>query len=171
MGKLYDVDAERLLDHTARLHKLFDLEKQGDWPIRSYSNGQQKKPALCSALVTDAQLMLLDEPFAGGLDPSLANTNRPGLRSAGRLATGRRIIPSYGRLFLPSLLAAFGAMVGEALAGALSAPLATGQPVVVSVWLFLLLGTGPSFRNWELTAENRVYFAEGTGKSGPFVQV
>ncbi|NLS91032.1 MAG: ABC transporter ATP-binding protein [Planctomycetaceae bacterium] len=70
VGGLYDVDPERLLDHVERLLKLFDLAEQGDWPIRSYSNGQQKKIALCSALVTDAPLLLLDEPFAGGLDPS-----------------------------------------------------------------------------------------------------
>ncbi len=70
VGELYDIDPERLLDHVERLLKLFDLEKQGDWPIRSYSNGQQKKIAICSALVTDAPLLLLDEPFAGGLDPS-----------------------------------------------------------------------------------------------------
>ena len=70
VGELYDVETERLLDHTERLLTLFDLTEQGDWPIRSYSNGQQKKIALCSALVTDAPLLILDEPFAGGLDPS-----------------------------------------------------------------------------------------------------
>src|SRR5262249_22171353 len=39
-------------------------------PIRSCSNGQQKKIALCSTLVTEASVLLLDEPFSGGLDPS-----------------------------------------------------------------------------------------------------
>ncbi|MDZ7618932.1 MAG: ABC transporter ATP-binding protein [Patescibacteria group bacterium] len=70
VGELYDVAPERLLNHVERLLKLFELEEQGDWPIRSYSNGQRKKAALASALVTDAPLLLLDEPFAGGLDPS-----------------------------------------------------------------------------------------------------
>ena len=70
VGELYDVETERLLDHAERLLTLFDLSEQGDWPIRSYSNGQKKKIALCSALVADASLMILDEPFAGGLDPS-----------------------------------------------------------------------------------------------------
>src|SRR5262249_31928253 len=32
--------------------------------------GQQKKVALCSALVSEARVLLLDEPFSGGLDPS-----------------------------------------------------------------------------------------------------
>jgi len=70
VGRLYDVEDDRLMDHTARLLRLFDLANEGDWPIRSYSNGQQKKIAICSALVTDAPILLLDEPFSGGLDPS-----------------------------------------------------------------------------------------------------
>jgi ABC-type multidrug transport system ATPase subunit len=49
---------------------LFDLEEQADSPIRSYSAGQKKKIALCGALITDAEILLLDEPFSGGLDPS-----------------------------------------------------------------------------------------------------
>ncbi|MCP6726047.1 ATP-binding cassette domain-containing protein, partial [Klebsiella pneumoniae] len=41
-----------------------------DWPIRSYSNGQQKKVAICGALVSEAAVLMLDEPFSGGLDPA-----------------------------------------------------------------------------------------------------
>jgi ABC-type multidrug transport system ATPase subunit len=70
VGQLYDVSDDRLMDHVNRLLKLFELTEQGDQPIRSYSHGQQKKIALCSALVTDAPVLLLDEPFSGGLDPS-----------------------------------------------------------------------------------------------------
>lgn len=70
VGALYDVDTERLLEHIDRLLAVFELTKEGDWPIRSYSNGQKKKIAICSALVTDAPILLLDEPFSGGLDPS-----------------------------------------------------------------------------------------------------
>ena len=70
VGRLYDVPDERLMEHTDRLLELFDLTTQGDWPIRSYSNGQQKKIAICSALIADTPVLLLDEPFAGGLDPS-----------------------------------------------------------------------------------------------------
>lgn len=70
VGRLYEVEDERLMDHVERLLRLFELMREGDWPIRSYSNGQQKKIAICSALVTDASCLLLDEPFSGGLDPS-----------------------------------------------------------------------------------------------------
>jgi ABC-type multidrug transport system ATPase subunit len=70
VGRLYEIDDERLFDHVDRLLQLFELTREGEWPIRSYSSGQQKKIALCSALVTEAEVLLLDEPFAGGLDPS-----------------------------------------------------------------------------------------------------
>jgi ABC-2 type transport system ATP-binding protein len=70
VGRLYEVEDGRLMDHVDRLLQLFDLNRQADSPIRSYSNGQQKKIAICSALVADAAVMLLDEPFSGGLDPS-----------------------------------------------------------------------------------------------------
>ncbi len=70
VGELYDVADDRLMNHVERLLDVFELAREGDWPIRSFSNGQQKKIAICSALVTDAPFLLLDEPFSGGLDPS-----------------------------------------------------------------------------------------------------
>jgi ABC-type multidrug transport system ATPase subunit len=70
VGRLYDIPIERLIDHAERLLQLFELARQGDSPIRTYSSGQQKKIALCGALVTEAKVLLLDEPFSGGLDPS-----------------------------------------------------------------------------------------------------
>ncbi len=70
VGRLYDVEAGRLMEHVARLLDLFELTEQGDSPIRTYSAGQKKKVAICSALVTEAPVLLLDEPFSGGLDPS-----------------------------------------------------------------------------------------------------
>jgi ABC-2 type transport system ATP-binding protein len=70
VGQLYDVKVDRLMEHVDRLIDLFDLMKQGDWPLNSYSSGQKKKIALASALVTEAPILFLDEPFSGGLDPS-----------------------------------------------------------------------------------------------------
>lgn len=70
VGRLYDIDLDRLLDHAQRLLDLFELAQLGDAPIRTYSAGQQKKIALSSALITDAPILLLDEPFSGGLDPA-----------------------------------------------------------------------------------------------------
>jgi len=70
VGALYGIESERLFDHIDRLFQLFNLTKEADWPVRSYSNGQQKKLSLSAALVTEARILLLDEPFGGGLDPA-----------------------------------------------------------------------------------------------------
>jgi ABC-type multidrug transport system ATPase subunit len=70
VGRLYGIDDLRLFDHADRLLRLFDLVAQAEQPIYSYSAGQLKKISLCSALVTEAPYLLLDEPFSGGLDPS-----------------------------------------------------------------------------------------------------
>jgi ABC-type multidrug transport system ATPase subunit len=70
VGRLYDIDDDRLMDHVDRLLSLFELMAHGEGPIRSCSAGQQKKVGLCAALVTDAPILLLDEPFSGGLDPA-----------------------------------------------------------------------------------------------------
>jgi ABC-2 type transport system ATP-binding protein len=69
-GQLYDIESDRLMDHIDRLLDLFQLKEKGDSPIRACSNGQKKKIAICGALVTEAALLILDEPFTGGLDPS-----------------------------------------------------------------------------------------------------
>jgi ABC-2 type transport system ATP-binding protein len=69
VGRLYDIDEFRLFDHADRLLALFHLESQGDALIQTYSTGQRKKIALASALITESQCLLLDEPFSGGLDP------------------------------------------------------------------------------------------------------
>lgn len=70
VGRLYGVDEDRLFNHAQKLLDLFDLADKGDRAISSYSTGQRKKIGLCSALITDAPVLILDEPFSGGLDSS-----------------------------------------------------------------------------------------------------
>ncbi|MCA9027411.1 MAG: ABC transporter ATP-binding protein [Planctomycetaceae bacterium] len=70
VGQLYEIEINRLLGHAERLVKLFNLTEIADSPIRTYSAGQQKKISLCSALITECPILLLDEPFSGGLDPA-----------------------------------------------------------------------------------------------------
>jgi ABC-2 type transport system ATP-binding protein len=70
VGRLYGIEEDRLFDHAQRLLDLFDLSTQADAPIHSYSTGQRKKIGICSALITQAPIMVLDEPFSGGLDSS-----------------------------------------------------------------------------------------------------
>jgi ABC-type multidrug transport system ATPase subunit len=70
MGQLYDVDTDILMDHISRVLELFQLTEKGEAPIRTYSNGQKKKLAICGVLISEAPVLVLDEPFTGGLDPS-----------------------------------------------------------------------------------------------------
>ncbi len=70
VGELWGVPTRRLFDHTERLLHVFQLNKIADSNISGYSTGQRKKIGLCSALVTEASVLLLDEPFSGGLDPA-----------------------------------------------------------------------------------------------------
>src|SRR6516225_9064731 len=63
VGELYEVERERLMQHVDQLIRRFDLAEKGDSPIRTLSAGQKKKVALCSALVADVPILLLDEPF------------------------------------------------------------------------------------------------------------
>jgi ABC-type multidrug transport system ATPase subunit len=70
VGRLYDVEDERLMAHVDQLLDLFDLGQKGESPIRTYSAGQLKKIALASALVAETPILLLDEPLSGGLDPA-----------------------------------------------------------------------------------------------------
>lgn len=69
VARLYGVPDDRLFDHAEKLFELFQLADKADAPISSYSTGQQKKICVAAILATDAPILLLDEPFSGGLDP------------------------------------------------------------------------------------------------------
>lgn len=68
VARLYDIDSLQAMKHAEDLLEVFDLKEKADSPIASYSTGQQKKLGLCSALLTEAPILILDEPFSGGLD-------------------------------------------------------------------------------------------------------
>jgi len=68
IGELYSIDAKRIIEHTESLLEVFCLTGKSDTAIEKYSNGQKKKIAIAGALMSDAELFVLDEPFTGGLD-------------------------------------------------------------------------------------------------------
>jgi ABC-2 type transport system ATP-binding protein len=70
VGRLYGLDDDRLFAEVDRLMELFDLTPKAESPVNSYSAGQQKKLSLCAALLPGTPVLLLDEPFSGGLDPA-----------------------------------------------------------------------------------------------------
>jgi ABC-2 type transport system ATP-binding protein len=69
IGKLYGHDELHVLTHIDQLAEIFELKDLLENPVGSLSAGQRKKVALSAALITEAPILLLDEPFSGGLDP------------------------------------------------------------------------------------------------------
>ncbi len=69
-GKSWGVPVRRLFEHADRLLSVFQMNAIADSAISGYSTGQRKKIGLCSALITEASILLLDEPFSDGLDPA-----------------------------------------------------------------------------------------------------
>lgn len=64
----YDLPVDQVLDRAQPLLRLFRLEDKLDWFPVHFSKGMQQKVMIISALVTDARLLIIDEPFLG-LDP------------------------------------------------------------------------------------------------------
>jgi len=81
--------------------------------------------------------------------------HRPPISLAGRLRTGRLIIPSYDQVFVAPLLAAVALLQGFWLPGwVVESNLAAFSTVGLAA--FSLLVIGPDRRSWLLTAETRI---------------
>jgi ABC-2 type transport system ATP-binding protein len=68
IADMYDVSKEDRKARTAEYAKLFGMTDALYNPISGYSHGMQQKIVLIGALITDPQLLVLDEPMVG-LDP------------------------------------------------------------------------------------------------------
>lgn len=64
----YDIPFETVMSRANSLLELFRLDKRLDWFPQDFSKGMKQKVMITSALVTDPDLMVIDEPFIG-LDP------------------------------------------------------------------------------------------------------
>jgi ABC-type multidrug transport system ATPase subunit len=80
-GEAYGRDSVEVYEDAARLLKLYELDKVADNPCINYSAGQKKKIGLCSALISKARTLILDEPFSGGLDSSGLQTTKEILKN------------------------------------------------------------------------------------------
>lgn len=69
-SKAYRNEEPEIVEHIQALINLFDMDKIADAPISSYSAGQRKKAELIVALAPETPVLVLDEPFSGGLDPT-----------------------------------------------------------------------------------------------------
>lgn len=69
-AQLWGRSGSRVFPEVDALADAFALSDSLDSPIKSLSSGQCKKVQLGGALLTKAELLILDEPFSGGLDPA-----------------------------------------------------------------------------------------------------
>lgn len=70
VGEAWGISVRRCFEHIGRLMTVFQLDEIADSDVSGYSTGQRKKLSLCSALISECPVLLLDEPFSGGLDPA-----------------------------------------------------------------------------------------------------
>ncbi len=92
VGRLYGPDENHLITHIAALIDLFELGKVADAPMSSYSAGQKKKAMLIMALAPQTPILIMDEPFSGGLDPTGLVAIKEVLRKRAHLANNTVLI-------------------------------------------------------------------------------
>jgi ABC-type multidrug transport system ATPase subunit len=68
--QLYGIDGSSTESRVMDLLRGFDLMPLIETPMSKLSRGQAYKAALSALLATDTELLLLDEPFASGMDPN-----------------------------------------------------------------------------------------------------
>ncbi|CDR77794.1 ABC transporter ATP-binding protein [Lactobacillus delbrueckii subsp. lactis] len=73
----YQLDPDKAWEKAKKLLTMFRLADKLDWLPVHFSKGMQQKVMIVAAFLTDAQLLVIDEPFTG-LDP-LAVANFIGL--------------------------------------------------------------------------------------------
>ena len=166
-GRVWGVDDRRLLDHAGCLLELFDL----DPALRpaDASTGQRQKLALAGALATDAAVLILDEPFGGGLDHSGIVALRAVLLDAAR-RRGRTILLAQP---VPQLVegladrvAILGAGAGPGRAGFAGRPDARDGGRDAGGGVPIARGVGGASRGWRAPGGVRRVFERRVGRRG-----
>ncbi len=67
-GRLYGLSGTEVDERAVHLLQLVDMEKWGDVKIRKYSKGMLQRIGMAQALISDPEILLLDEP-TDGVDP------------------------------------------------------------------------------------------------------
>jgi len=75
IGRMYRMPKRVIGDRCEELLGLMDLHDTGKTLVIEFSHGMKKKLSLAAALIHDAELLFLDEPFEG-IDPIASRTLR-----------------------------------------------------------------------------------------------
>lgn len=88
--RLYGADGDGAEERVLARLRDFDLLPLAEMPIATLSRGQAYKAGLVAILAADPELLLLDEPFASGMDPNGIISLKTIARDAAR--RGRTVI-------------------------------------------------------------------------------
>ncbi|MBN2283423.1 MAG: ABC transporter ATP-binding protein [Deltaproteobacteria bacterium] len=97
IGDLYHLDRRACREKTENLLDLFFMRDYGDQLMESYSHGMKQKIVICSALIPDPRVIIIDEPMVG-LDPKTIRLVKDILR--GRADEGATVLMSTHTLSL-----------------------------------------------------------------------
>jgi ABC-2 type transport system ATP-binding protein len=86
MSGLYGLDHRSLEDRIVRLLDLFDLLHWKEELIESYSHGMKQRLVMCSALLHEPKVLIVDEPIVG-LDPRGARLVKDTFREQSKAGT------------------------------------------------------------------------------------
>lgn len=74
IGQIYKVPKDEFVERIRRLADEMHMREHLNKPWEKLSLGMKKKTGLIAAFLPDAELRILDEPFAGGIDPLAMET-------------------------------------------------------------------------------------------------
>lgn len=80
--RLYDADGAGSEERVLELLREFDMLPLALRPVASLSRGQSYKAALVAMFAANRELLLLDEPFASGIDPHAIDAFKRHARAA-----------------------------------------------------------------------------------------
>ncbi|MFD1361789.1 ABC transporter ATP-binding protein [Lentibacillus salinarum] len=79
VASVFRIPNDQFQSQANELLKIFSLSEQANDLIESYSHGMKQKIAICGALISDPDVLFMDEPTVG-LDPKSARTLKNLLR-------------------------------------------------------------------------------------------
>jgi ABC-2 type transport system ATP-binding protein len=80
VGKLHQVDSQRLERRVAELLEQFELTRWKDELVEGYSHGMKQRLVVCASLIHEPRILVIDEPMVG-MDPKGARKLKDLFRS------------------------------------------------------------------------------------------